>query len=189
MRPATPGQSTQLFGFARFVWLAKLNDSARNCSLNALGDSEVLEERHIPLRERRSDERVSPDRAELSALRPLPWTADLTIRGQRRIRRFEPAELARIVDARIADHIRPAPTRVTIRIAIAIAGRERLARHPVICSVHLPSAENQIDGLRRAADMKLPVLVRPEVHRATTGRTRARDCYWRRPRASFASRG
>src|SRR5207247_11227328 len=33
MRPATVGQSTQAFGLARFTWFAKLNDSARNCTL------------------------------------------------------------------------------------------------------------------------------------------------------------
>src|SRR5690348_7222255 len=31
MRPATPGQSTHVFGCPRLVWLPKLNDSARIC--------------------------------------------------------------------------------------------------------------------------------------------------------------
>src|SRR4051812_47033511 len=42
MRPATPGQSTQGFGWPRFVWFVKLNDSARNCTLIRSVTAKVL---------------------------------------------------------------------------------------------------------------------------------------------------
>src|SRR5262249_43866067 len=111
-------------------------------------DWKCFEERQIHLPEGRTVNEIASDCPKLTALRPRPRTARLAVGRERRVSRDKPDKLAGIIEERIAYQIRTAPTGVAVGIAIAIAGCDRLPAQPVIRTVHLPSAQNQVHGAR-----------------------------------------
>ena len=111
-------------------------------------DVEGLEERHIHLDERRSEDLVTPDGTKLSALRTLPGAVNLAVGRERNAGGLEPAELAGVADAIVADQVGTAPTRVTVRIAVTVTRGERLTAHPVISAVDLPATKQELGSLR-----------------------------------------
>ena len=78
-------------------------------------DAECLKERHVHLGERRSEDLVAADGAELSALRTLPGPIDLAISGKRDGGGFEPALLAGVTDAVVTNEIGAAPTGIAAK--------------------------------------------------------------------------
>ena len=131
-----------------------------------LGDGHRLEERHVPLRERRAHDLVAAHRAELGALRTLPRAIHLAVGGERRAGGLEPPELAGVVHLVVADQIGPAPSRVAVRAAIAVARRERLAGHPGVGAVHLPSSQDKVHGFRGAAHVLASLAERHFIERS-----------------------
>ena len=67
--PAVPGQSTHAFGLARFTVFGEIERLGPELRAEPLGHHEVLGQRHVPLRERRTEQPVAPDVAERAALR------------------------------------------------------------------------------------------------------------------------
>ena len=149
--PAVPGQSTHPFGLARFTVFRMLNASARNCARNPSVTLEVLEERHIQLRERRTEQPVAPDAPESAAFGTPPGAERLAVGGQRshapvrRQRRGdEPGLRGLIVRLPLAHQIRAAPAGVAVGVAVTVAWRERQSALPRVDGRQLPAADDRI---------------------------------------------